>query len=427
MKKIINWLLLLGTVISIGVALKYSALPVPAFIPDEFSDFWITSAEEQQEYVLLYDIAVGFIMSALFYFIVEEIPDKVRIHKAKQLIRESINQLVGHMEQLINIVIAKYNRNQNLKELAQKDFLLLDGEVKFTVEEISYLTTTYYVKNRKKKTAIHQYGNINKVVKYNVKKILDDISVIKNYEYFYASDSRLVECIRKIEACSLISYYLEDRDKQKNIPCFQLHGTSKAMSEFVELYLQLIKCKFHTEYTITTLDSKDQTEKYRNDRESGALLQGVIEIQESEKNVALDNPTAVISSSKYTTDILISQLKRNFIAAYYYIDNLPADSLAGFKFIVLVVDSESKNAVIRLMKEQDIQSGILFLTDHSFLKRGIRNELGSISRNIVGELYFKSSFKLGHFPVLFNKEEPSEKCIANLSAQIKTTLYGKRT
>lgn len=86
MKKVINWILLVGTVISIIVALKYSSLPVPEFIPARLSEFWVSSMEEQQEYVLLYDIAVGFILSAWFYFVVEEIPDRVRKHKAKQLI-----------------------------------------------------------------------------------------------------------------------------------------------------------------------------------------------------------------------------------------------------------------------------------------------------------------------------------------------------
>ena len=68
MKRIINWILLVGTVVSAVVALKLSALPVPSVMPDRWANFWISSAEEQQKYVLLYDIAVGFIMSTLFYF-----------------------------------------------------------------------------------------------------------------------------------------------------------------------------------------------------------------------------------------------------------------------------------------------------------------------------------------------------------------------
>lgn len=84
---------------------------------------------------------------------VEEIPNGVRRHKAKHLINLQINHMLEHMEQRISIVIAKYNRNGNLKELAKKDFLILDGEVKISMEEISYLTTTYHVKTRKKKSS----------------------------------------------------------------------------------------------------------------------------------------------------------------------------------------------------------------------------------------------------------------------------------
>ncbi len=59
-------------------------LPVPVFVPARLSEFWVSSIEEQQKYVLLYDIAVGFILSVLFYFVTEEIPERVRKHKAKR-------------------------------------------------------------------------------------------------------------------------------------------------------------------------------------------------------------------------------------------------------------------------------------------------------------------------------------------------------
>ena len=61
------------------------------------------------------------------------------------------------MEQIISVIIEKYERNQNFEYLAQKDFLILDGETRYPAEEISYLTTTYYIKGKKRKTATHQY------------------------------------------------------------------------------------------------------------------------------------------------------------------------------------------------------------------------------------------------------------------------------
>lgn len=422
MKRIINLVLLFGTIISVGIALKYSALPVPIFLSNAWSAFWVSSPEEQQEYVLLYDIAVGFILSALFYFVVEEIPDKVRIHKAKQLVKTQINYLVEYMEQIISVVIQKYDRNRNFKYLAQKDFLILDGEIQYPAEEISYLTTAYYIKGKKRKTAVHQYGNINQLVKNNSKHILDNIAVVKNYEYFYASDSRLVECIRKIEGCALMRYYATDDDKKKNTPCFLLHGTSAAMIDFVNLYLELLKCKLHTEYTVTVLDSKEETERYHVERESGALLQSVIDIQTGRNNTVLTNPTAIISGSKYTTDILVTQLKRRFLAVYIYINDIDIDKLNSFKYIVFIVDSHTRDAIIHILNENNISLNILLLTEQKVIKRRTRDKI-KYGNNIIGELFFKIPFKMSYFPFVFFKQEPSEKSIVDLQHKIESILY----
>ena len=422
MKRIINWFLLLGTIISTGVALKFSALPVPTFFSDSWADFWISSAEEQQRYVLLYDIAVGFIMSTLFYFVVEEIPDRVRLHKAKQLINNQINQLVEHMEQIISVTIGKYALNQDLKELAQKDFLFLDGDTRCPAEEVSYLTTTYYVKGKKRKTAVHQYGDINRLIKDNSKFILDNISIIKNYEYFYAGDGRLVECIRRIEGCDLIRFYLAD-DKKKDTPCFLLYGTSTAMIDFVNLYLELLQRRFHTEYTVTTLDSKQETEQYRNDRESGAFLQYAMDIQSKRYNTALTNPTAIISGTKYTTNILVSQLKRKLTAVYISIDNIDVNKLEAFKYVVFIIDSTTKDTITHFLNTNNLTSSILLLTERTFLKKHVKTQIRS--NNIIGELFFKAASHLCGSPLTLNKQEPSEKAIADIQHKIETLLYDR--
>lgn len=422
MKRIINWILLLGTIISTGIALKFSALPVPIFIPDRWADFWISSVEEQQKYALMYDIAVGFILSALFYFMVEEIPDIVRMRKAKQLIRGQVNQLVEHMEQIISVTIGKYALNQKLNELAKKDFLILDGETQQSVEEVSYLTTTYYVKGKKRKTAVRQYGDINHLVNNNSKYILDHISNIKDYEYFYVSDSRMVECIRKIEGCNLIRYYISTDDKKKDYSCFQLHGTSDAMIDFVDLYLELLKRRFHTEYTVTTLDSKKETVKYHNDRENGVLLQSVIEIQEKRYKMALTNPTAIISGSKYTTNILVSQLKQRLVAEYMSIDNVKIDKLNAFKYVIFVIDSSTKDVIVRILNTNNLSSNILLLTEQTILKKHIKKK-NRYSNNIIGELFFKTAFQLCGFPLILCKQEPSEKTIKDIHHKIEDILY----
>lgn len=420
MKKIINTILLLGTAISTYIALKYSTLPFPSFLPDKWSTFWTSSTDDQQKYVLLYDIAVGFIMSALFYFIVEEIPDKIRIRKAKQLINAEINQIAEFMEQIISIVIQKYNRERSFKLLSQKDFLILDGETQRASENISWKTTTYAVKRKRIQNTIHQYGNFDKLIKDNLKEILDKISIIKNYEYFYAADSQLVECIRKIEGCALINKYaVKD---QKNTPCFLFHGTSTAMADFVCLYIDLLKRRFHTKYTVTTLDNKQETNSYRNKRENGTFLQYAADCQRKRQDIALTNPTAIINGSKYTTDLLVSYFKQTFIATYLSIDNIDLNALNTFKYIIFIIDSDTQNTITNILNSNKISAKILLITEQTFLKKPIKNRLKS--NNIIDELFFKAAFYIGkRLRFVFFKQEPSEKTIVDIQSKIKKQLY----
>ena len=196
------------------------------------------------------------------------------------------------------------------------------------------------------------------------------------------------------------------------------------MAEFINLYLQLIRLKFHTEYTITTLDSKEATDKYHEDRETGALLQRVLDMQKEWRDIAAANPTVIISSTKYTTNILISQLKQRLTATYFFIDDIQKEGLEGFKFIILIVDSISRKAVIHFLEEIDVQAEILLITEKNISRNGIKEKI-RYNKRIVGEIFFKSCFKAKYLPVVFYKEEPSEKSIAAIASQIETILYGK--
>lgn len=426
MKKIINWSLVLLSIFSIGIALKYSALPVLGFLPDGIARFWITTPEEQQKYVLLYDVSVGFILSAIFYFIVDEIPDQVRRYKAKRLLNSHVNQLLENMEQLISVVIAKYERNSNLKALAPKDFLCLNGETKLASEEVSFSTATYYRKNGKKKTAIKRPSTISNLVKSNLAHIVRKIGIIKNYEYFYATDDALVECIRNIECCDLVKYYLKDGETGKEkTPCFRLHGTNKAMDEFIQLYLKLKALNYHTEYSVTQLDSKAETEKYRTERESGTLLMGVLALQDEHKTLANDNPTVVIYGGKYTTKILVTELVKNIIAVPQTIEEASKKDLSGYKYAILLLDSSSIQSIISIIKKGHLPPNIVLLTERNILPKRFTYWQRKFGLKIVAELYFKSTVQISALSIIFNRQEPSEKNIADISKKVEDIIYGK--
>ena len=66
---------------------------------------------------MIYDICVGFLLSAIFYFLVDVLPEKTRAHRGKVLVRNYVNSLLEQMEKIISICFQIYgietHSNQN--------------------------------------------------------------------------------------------------------------------------------------------------------------------------------------------------------------------------------------------------------------------------------------------------------------------------
>ena len=273
MKKAINFILIVLSIISVLTALKLSSLPVAPFLPETFKDFFVTTEYFREKYSLIYDFSVGFLLSAMFYFIVSEIPDKMKLYRARKLVGYNTNLLLENLERSINLVISKYSICDNLKLVSQKDFWVFDGDINATMEEVSYSTITYSTKG-KRITAIHSFGTINNIVKDEIKSMLENIECIKNYEYLYAAQLDFVECIRRIEGSQWIRLYRNDKPSPNK--CFLFANSSVAFDELLSLYRKLIKLKYHTKYTITTIDELEKNLNYKEERNSGKLIADVV-------------------------------------------------------------------------------------------------------------------------------------------------------
>ena len=127
------------------------------------------------------------------------------------------------------------------------------------------------------------------------------------------------------------------------------------------------------------------------------------------------------SSIKVKHLICLLRLKGNFIASYYSIDDLRIENLNAFKHIVFIVDSETKPTIISLLNKNEISPNILLLTEQHILKNKIAHKINS--KNVIGEINFKVSFKMCPIPIVFNKEEPSEETIVNIISDIENSLY----
>lgn len=421
MKKHINYALLIITILCLVIAIKLSSMPVFEFLPNPIKSFFITAPHTQEQFSFIYDLVMGFILSALFYFIVDVVPEQIKIHKAKKLLSHQVNRLLEYMEQIISIIVSVYERNPNLNELTNKDFLILDGETIIANQEISYLTTTYY-SNGKRKTAAHSYGTPNRIIKDKIIQINKVVEQIKNFEYFYSDYTELIEYIRIIESNDLLNWY---KSKEKNeSPCFLLQGTNKGVTEFTSLYSKIKKLKFNTEYTSTTLDTKSATEKYKQECDDGTLLKHVFDCQQKQQNLAISNPTLIVGSKKYTTGILTDFLSKRFKVTYTNFECLELDKLSDFKYVVFIVDSTTRKFMAYMQSKIKIPVNVILLSEATPIRRSSKKLFKSTNITIIDELFFESGWKF--FSIPLNKEEPSEKSIVEIEGKLRSICFNDK-
>ena len=160
MKRAINSIIALLSLLCLIGAVKLSSLPLwPSFSENSF---WYTSPTVRELFSLLYDMFVGFLLSAVFYFGVEVLPEILKLHRGKKLICNYINILLENMEQIISITTQVFQIDTT--KIYLKDLVRLSGNTTHSHEEVSYSTTTYY-NSGKRKTGVKSGGEFDSIIK----------------------------------------------------------------------------------------------------------------------------------------------------------------------------------------------------------------------------------------------------------------------
>ena len=286
MRKSINIIISLLSLLCIIGAVKLSSLPLlPMF---SVNSFWYTPHTVRESFSLLYDIFVGFLLSAIFYFLVEVLPEKLRLYRGRKLIYNYVNILLKNMEQIISIT------KQVFQVEADKPYLIdvvhLSGDTTHAHEEVSYETSISY-KTGKRKSGIKQGGEFDSTIKSCISTIETQLQNIRHYGTFFASDERFVEVITRIESCEFISYYRKEHTP--HISCFLFANSVESFLDFCHLYAKLLKCNIHTEITKTIIDTPEQAVRYKERRDSGEMLNNVA-LYQLKRNRAYENEKPII-------------------------------------------------------------------------------------------------------------------------------------
>ena len=278
MKRNINGMIALLSLLCLTGAVKLSPLPLlPLFSEDSF---WYTPATVRESFSLLYDLFVGFLLSAVFYFMVEVLPEMFKLHRGKKLICNDMNILLENMEQIISITMEVFQINA--EKVYLKDLECLNGNTAHSDEEVSYTTSYYDVKSTKRKTGVKSGAEFDSIIKSCIATIETSLQSIMRYSSFWASDTRLAEIIIHIETSKFISLYRKREDN--SIPCFLYADTGKYFLDFYHLYVELCKFKIHTGFSKTVIDTLEEAAAYKRKRESGEMLYNVVAYQQKRRD-----------------------------------------------------------------------------------------------------------------------------------------------
>lgn len=133
MKRAINSIIALLSLLCLIGAVKLSSLPLWSSFSE--NSFWYTSPTVRESFSLLYDMFVGFLLSAVFYFGVEVLPEILKLHRGKKLICNYINILLENMEQIISITTQVFQIDTT--KIYLKDLVRLSGNTTHSHEEVS--------------------------------------------------------------------------------------------------------------------------------------------------------------------------------------------------------------------------------------------------------------------------------------------------
>lgn len=409
MKKVVNLIIALLSLLCIIGTIKLSSLPLlPMF---SASSFWYTPASVRESFALLYDIFVSFLLSAIFYFLVEVLPENLRLHRGKKLISNDVNILLKNMEQIVSITKQIFQIETDTP--FSMDVVHINGNTAHAHEEVSY-HTEIFEKNKKRKTCVRQAGEFDSIIKSCISTVEKQLQNIRRYDTFFASDVKFVEIITRIESCKFISYYKKERDKP--VECFLFANSGDCFLDFYHLYTSLQKCNFHTEFSKTVIDTPEEALRYKERRNSGELLK-IAALYQHNRTKAYEHENPIIlcedSEKEKNTIMLIHKFMPG--SSVYSWNQIEPDLLKNSH--LLIVLGTSKNLKI---SENELSAKIFFFIGKMIFIKTMNHP--KQPENIEKVFYQKKLSILG-FSIFSDHPTPGE--ISRLTSAIDNYIRDK--
>lgn len=263
--------------------------------------------------MLMYNLAIAFIMSLIFYLLVEYYPRRKLRNTGFILIQNEYTSLYNHIYQILEVTKKYFNIEKPLEEMVERDWTSISGIV---VPNDLLVLSEKKEKNKKLKiktqVPVPAGGtrplSLDNYIKYCIKVIQRNLKVIKSYENYYSSDNDFLKCFLRIENSAFITHY------EKGTPCFLYGDAAKNIYELQKIYFELKKFQVHYYDTQVIIDTSTAAMEYKDKYIANTLMTDWNNFQKRKIKLYLLTYRIIFHDSSLDSKTIVEWVNRSLMA-----------------------------------------------------------------------------------------------------------------
>lgn len=363
---------------------------------------------------LLYDILIGVLVSVIFYFIVDYIPEYRKKLLGFRLIQVELSNVLANIETILSI-----NRDFFSIDKELRDIVLRDWKVMFNKRDTTSLQFIMYeksFKNKKCKVSNNYYipdpvtgpSNLNNVVRNSLKKIEASLNVIFTYESYFVNDTNFFEYLTKLKNSKLIEWYTDKYEFN------YMSNTYEYIYGLQKIYFALKKFNIHYYERKSFIDTSEKAIEYQKEYNSGGTKRSLLSFYERKKVVMSSTTRITYFKKRDYADYISKEIASDFqteLCEYKRINEVELSSDLN------VVIANVFSTIYLFLKYQKKDNLVFFIIQTRFLGLLIKlSKIFKVNNTNITICLIPTSFQL--LGKNINREEPSVRCIGIITQEI---------
>jgi len=363
--------------------------------------------QTQENKSIVFEIAIGIVVSYIFYVFIEIIPRMLRIHRSKKILAFQVHWLLYELFVLINQILFAFDIEMPINKVQEKDLLHIDGDMTKVFDGV-YETSEHYNQFWKKGKQISGFSDMrfkfpDEIVS-NLAKLTESIDNIRKSNPNFYVDDKFAEILSSIETNKLIEWYVNKKHK-----IFQFGGTCMQLYSLVNDYNRLTKLNYHKLYhdSYQRIHFYTQQEILNIPKEMNQFYAEVA----AKINRTISLIPCIIYNPKYSDSrALITELDQKIVSSkgmqkrffLYVYDNEISPPLSSKCVVIIGAQIPKKQIKEYIKNNKDNKVIILLKSNGLFTSNKFKDKTTRIGLHII---HYRKPLRL--FGILFFRKHPT--------------------